>query len=274
MKYSITTIILITITALLFCNCIDNNCDNDLTTPYSEYPNFKSVVLSDTKAYSGVPIVRYSETYQYDINKRLLSQTHQQHVGDEVITTQYELSYANNKVEVSGENYLLTYHIDSDNLAVSCSYMSGLDNREYQFIYTQTQNNRWLSKVIETIDGELFSEISFTTPDHQTAVLNTKMHGTSDDCILTLVHGNELHLPNPYLLEIHPLALHKAAFYARLFGPMPCFITRQEVPILNEYTTYSYDWDSNGFPTTCFQAITSENKTFNREMKYSIEMYN
>lgn len=273
MKNFITAISLITISVLLCYSCVDENVDDNSIYFNSDYPHFKSVVLSDTKAYAGVPSVKYTETYEYNTNKRLTALTYQQNVAQEVITISYDISYNTKEVIVSGDNYLMTYHLGNDDLPVRCSYKSGLDQRLYLFEYTQEENFKWLNKITEEIDNKVFSEISFPPINKQTAVLSTTMHGTTDDRILTLEVGNVAHLPNPYLLEIHPLSMHKAAFYARLFGPMPFLINKIEVPILNETTQYRYDFDSEGMPEKCIETITSQNQPFQREVKYSIEKY-
>ena len=224
--------------ATTLTSCYNEDDDELIIEPPMAW-NVQLTVSERRTKTDGSPSTNYTEIYNYSDFVRLNSCS-TKNVSDSYSST--------NNYTPSGEYkpYTRIYTDDlndewgysineQSNLAEQATYRSGGQVRTYQFGYTEEQQ---LASVVEYIDGNLFSTIKFDYIGKTGATMTITMNGFTE--VANITYTNEVKwnaFPNYFLLEIHPLSIHRVAFYDGLFGVNYRVIASMQYDGWDELTT-------------------------------------
>lgn len=224
----------------------------------------------------GSPFTIYNEMYYYSHFVKLNGSATQQTTGS--------YSSINNCIPAEGEEPNTRIYTDdlgdawvytlnsSHTLAEKATYLNGSQVRTYQFGYT---SNEQLASVTEHIDGELFSTIRFDYIDNASATMSITMHGFTDVANIRYASPVKWNaFPNYFLLEVHPLGIHRVAFYDGLFGINHRVIESIQYEGSDEKATFEYNADMPAtciVPDYCTRTIQGNGYNQTRKVSYTLK---
>ncbi len=256
-------------------SCYNENDDNELII---EPPLWNTqLVVSEKKTKTdGSLSTAYSEVYNYTHFIRLNSCSTKNASGVHTSTNNYIIGEeygSNTRTYTDDQGDEWEYNTSELNgLAKQATYRSGGQVRTYQFDY---DSNQQLKSVIEYIDGNQFSSIKFNYNGNTGTTMTITMHGYTDVANIRYTDDVKWNtFPNYFLMEIHPLSIHRVAFYDGLLGINHRVIASMQYEGSDEVTTFEYNLDLSStdiMPQYCTQTITGDGYSFTRSVNYSFD---
>ena len=248
-------------------SCYNEDDDELIIEPPVEWNTQLTVSERKTKT-DGSPATNYTEVYNYSYFIRLSSCNMQNTSGNYTATNQFTLTETTNpytRIYTDDQGDEWVYSISEENgLAAYATYSSGGQVRTYQFGYATGQQ---LASIVEYIDGELFSTIKFDYIGNTGATMTITMNGFTEVANIRYTDDVKWNaFPNYFLMEIHPLSIHRVAFYDGLFGINYRVIAGMQYEGSDEVTTFTYNADLGAttiMPQYCTQTITGEYLEYN-----------
>lgn len=247
-------------------------------TPCSE------IELSETITDDAQPVT-LSKTYLY-ANGRMESYTMTQKIlAAEPVELQSHTYFSYDTGEaIASDDYgnLWTYQLDEGGYAQACLCQEGGGTqRFYTFGYhTDATGKKYLQTLSEVLDdGTEYASLHIDYTDMNALRITHQVDGYGQEFILSADASepmdNPWGLPDLFLAELYPLSLHQPAWYGKLLGDAYGQLYTALEPTDNaesgERTTYSYQTDEDGRPTSCLQTTVSYGQTYTRNLKYHVE---
>lgn len=219
-------------------SCSDDNDENTTN-------NQRVITLNEVMTSDSYPVTK-TEKFLYD-HDRLIQHTVRQTVLESEINYEVNLAYSDNKVIVATEMTTLTYTLNAEGYANQCIYNESDDQQhEYQFDYSA---DGYLTKVIENINGKLYSTITLTYNADNLESVTSHINDISNKILYKPgEQSSQYYIPCLSLLDTYPFTFHTEALYAGLLGKAPHHFTVCTTPEGNdsEYTTYTYQVNKEG----------------------------
>lgn len=232
--------ITILLLALLVISCSDE--DEKDREDYSQW----TITFNETMSIYGTSPVSKTEKFIYN-HGRLIQHITKQQYYEEEISYEVNLTYSDNSAIVATDGVTLVYTLNTEGYASQCVYTSPSQKRIYLFSYS---TERYLTGIVESIDGEEYSSTSLTYENGDITSINSTLNGYENKHIYQPGEdSSKYHLPCLGLLELHPFTFHIEALYAGLLGKDPRHFTVRSSPEdvrYKEYTNYTYTFDKNG----------------------------
>lgn len=276
------------LTAALTAACADEEKVGPPDEPIPTYPltPFSAICLSETMDNDAFLPVTSIQTYRFTEGR--ISRLHNRQLidlGDETLEMEQrtDVSYDDSEAVVTEESgSTFTYTLNRQGYATQCIYRTpGGSVRRYTFSYhTDAEGRIHLTELTERLgeEGEeIYANLQIDYSSYPTLKINQTIGGQSAGYTTTADHSatslNRSGLPDLFLSELHPLAMHPVALYGKWLGEPLDNLISHITPDGNgesDYTEQSYDTDGRGYVTGCTQTIHSHGKRYERTIQYQL----